>query len=119
MYANPRHDAHTCPGEAGRPCGATYNIAERQGQLLELGRDMTAPIGDCAAFLARFGLATPMRTIESWTAARKGKNGMVYPPRIWSTGVNEAGTKLYRIGDMEAQAKERRARKAEQEKVTA
>jgi hypothetical protein len=110
MYANPKHDTYTCAGHPGTPCGAVYNIEDRQTELLALGRDMKATLSECAAFLARFGLGVPLPTIKSWTIARPS-NGVTYPARIWPTGTSANGHNLYRIGDMEELARERLTKK--------
>jgi hypothetical protein len=83
-----------------------------------LARDQTATIGECAKVLAVFGLPVKAETIWNWARARE-QRGVTYPARVWSTGRNDKGECLYRVGDIEALAREAIERKDAKEKARA
>lgn len=116
MYARARDKGYECPGHQGHPCGATYNVADRRAHLVSLCADQLATVSVCAQVLAMFGMDVKVDTVSRYTRARKGRDGKVYPPRIWAKGTSDKGEKLYRVGDLEEVAREgmahRDARKA-------
>lgn len=110
MYARKRDESYDCPGEPGIPCGAIYNVEERQAFLWTLARDQRATIGDCAKVLAVFGLPVKSETIWNWARART-QRGTVYPAKVWPVGHNDKGENVYRVGDIEELAREAIERK--------
>ncbi len=96
LYAPANAEAYDCP-----KCKTPVNVAERRAELLGLVADQAATVGTCAKVLALFGLEVKASTIQNWSKPRISRDGTTYPPRLWSTGVNDEGARVYRVGDVE------------------
>lgn len=96
LYAPAGREAYDCP-----KCGTPVNVADRRAELLGMVADQEATVGTCAQVLALFGLDVKAATIQNWSRPRISRDGTTWPPRLWSSGFNEEGARLYRVGDVE------------------
>jgi hypothetical protein len=90
LYATPGADTVRCP-----ECLTRYSARDRKAWLLEAARDHHAHAELIGRALAALGLPATAQSVHGLARTAPGRT-----PRITATGVDAAGRRVYRVGDV-------------------
>lgn len=94
---------------------ARYDAVAMRDEVMRRVEHQWATAAGCAAVLAAFGLAVRAETVQNWAREQlpRWKGDVKRPAKLHAQGVNAAGHRLFRVGDVIDLARARAARRVE------
>lgn len=115
-------DLYVRHGEAAaicRKCEATgveasYDAVAKRDEVMRRAEHQWATAAGCATVLAAFGMDVKAETVQNWARPKlpRWEGDAQRPAKLHPQGVNSAGQRLFRVGDVMDLARARAARRA-------
>ena len=84
-------------------CGAQWSVMERNQDQIDAAAEECLPLSQAVRALAEYGMVLTLRQAQGWTERVNPSTG---EPWLLPTGVDDHGTRVYRMGDVAAIAED-------------